>query len=161
VAGYGLQTWSHKDKTAVASLSIAGPEFSILDLKGKMRDIKEWKGKVVLLNFWATWCPPCIEEIPELINLQKTYGAQGLQVIGVAVDDDQPVRDFAAKAGFNYPILIGGTDAVELSRRYGNQLGVLPFSAFINRQGEIKLITQGALKSGDAEKILAQLGIRD
>jgi thiol-disulfide isomerase/thioredoxin len=158
-AGYSVQTWLHREKTAPALLSLPSPEFAMRDLTGKIRNITEWKGKVVLLNFWATWCAPCIKEIPELIKLQKTYGAQGLQVVGVAVDDDQPVRKFAAKEGFNYPVLPGGTEAVEMSRRYGNKLGVLPFSAFIDRKGNIRLIEQGALKKGTAKKTLALLGI--
>jgi len=160
-AGYGVQTWLHKDKTVEATLSIPSPDFSANDINDKPRNIKEWRGKVVLLNFWATWCGPCIEEIPELIKLQKTYGGQGLQVVGVAVDNKQAVKPFAAKEGMNYPILIGGMDAAELSKRYGNKQGVLPFSAFINRQGEIKLVTQGAIKPGKAKLILAQLGIHD
>ncbi len=158
-AGYGVQTWLHKDKTAEATLSIPGPDFSARDLNDKTRNIKEWRGKVVLLNFWATWCGPCIAEIPELIQLQKTYGAQGLQVVGVAVDNKQAVSQFAVKHGMNYPILIGGSDAAELSKRYGNKLGVLPFSAFIDREGVIRLVTQGAIKPDMAQLILARLGI--
>jgi thiol-disulfide isomerase/thioredoxin len=158
-AGYGVQTWLHKDKTVEATLSIPSPDFFANDLNDKTRSIKEWRGKVVLLNFWATWCGPCIKEIPELIKLQKTYGAQGLQVVGVAVDNKQAVSQFAAEHGMNYPLLIGGSDAIELSKRYGNKQGVLPFSAFINREGEIKLITQGAIKPEKAKLILAQLGI--
>lgn len=158
-AGYGVQTWLHKDKIAKATLSIPGPDFSARDINDKIRNIKEWRGKVVLLNFWATWCGPCIKEIPELIQLQKTYGAHGLQVVGMAVDDKQAVSQFAAQHGMNYPILIGGSDAAELSKRYGNKLGVLPFSAFINREGVIKLITQGAIKPEKAKLFLAQLGI--
>jgi thiol-disulfide isomerase/thioredoxin len=161
IGGYSMQTWLHTDTTANASISAAqpGPEFAMLDLAGKTRNSKEWQGKVVLLNFWATWCPPCLEEIPSLIELQDSYGALGLQIVGVAVDDTQAVRAFAAGMGFNYPILPGDTDAIELSKRYGNQQGVLPYSVFINREGEIIQVIRGELKKDHAEKILAQLGI--
>jgi thiol-disulfide isomerase/thioredoxin len=161
IAGYGMQTWMHSDTTANASISTPqpGPEFAMLDLAGQTRNIKEWQGKVVLLNFWATWCPPCLEEIPSLIELQDSYGALGLQIVGIAVDDTQAVRAFADGAGFNYPILPGDTDAIELSKRYGNQQGVLPYSVFINRKGEISQIIRGELSKDRAEKILNQMGI--
>lgn len=157
-AGYGLQAYLHNNASTSVALK-PSPEFSMLDLKGTSRNIKDWNGKVVMLNFWATWCPPCLEEIPEFIELQEAYGEQGLQIVGVAVDDEQAVRAFADGMDFNYPILPGDTDAIELSRRYGNQQGVLPYTVFINRQGEISHVIQGALSRARAEKILSELGI--
>jgi len=162
IAGYAMQTWLHTDTTAnasVAAVAQPGPEFSMLDLAGKKHNIKDWQGKVVLLNFWATWCPPCLEEIPGFIELQDAYGDQGLQVVGVAVDDTQAVQAFADGVGFNYPILPGDTDAIELSRRYGNAQGILPYSVFMNRNGEVIQIVRGELSKDRAKKILSQLGI--
>lgn len=163
IAGYSLQSALRGNETTPAAVTNAAGalEFSMLDLAGETRSSSEWQGKVVLLNFWATWCPPCIEEIPELIELQDSYAAQGLQIVGVAVDDEAAVRAFAAGMGFNYPILPGETDAIELSQRYGNRQGVLPYSVFIDREGKIIEKIQGALSMQRAKHILDQLGIHD
>ena len=158
-AGYTLQ--SHLVGSDTGSTSELGirPEFAMLDLEGKQHNISDWDGQVILLNFWATWCPPCLEEIPAFIELQESYADQGLQILGVAVDDDQAVRAFADGMDFNYPVLPGGTDAIALSKRYGNKLGVLPYTVFINRDRVISHVIQGELSKKKAENILKQLGI--
>lgn len=113
------------------------PEFSLPDLQGKLRNIKEWDGKYIVLNFWATWCPPCRKEIPEFIALQKQYGKSNLQFIGVAIDDEVSVNQFALEMGINYPNLIAEMQGIELARQYGNAMGALPFSVIINPEGQI------------------------
>lgn len=135
------------------------PEFAMKDINGEIRNIKEWDGKVILLNFWATWCPPCLKEIPGFIELQEKYGDQGLQIIGVAVDDENIVREFATEMKMNYPIVAGEFEAIGLSSRYGNHSGGLPYSVFINREGEISDKITGELSMIRAEKILKRLGI--
>ena len=135
------------------------PEFAMKDIDGKIRNIKEWDGQVILLNFWATWCPPCMKEIPEFIALQNKYGAQGFQIIGVAIDDEALVKDFALEAKINYPIMASEFEAIELSQRYGNKIGGLPYSVIINRNGEISNMITGELSTIKAEKILKELGL--
>lgn len=90
------------------------PEFSLTDLEGRTVNLLDFKGKVIILDFFATWCPPCREEIPDFIALQKTYGEQGFSMIGVSLVSQEESKDFAAKVGVNYPILIddGKTSAV-------------------------------------------------
>ena len=124
-----------------------------------MRNIKEWDGKLVLINFWATWCPPCIREIPDLIELQTTYGDQGFQIIGVAIDDEEQVRAFAADVGLNYPSLLAGIDGTGLARRFGNGIGALPYSVFIDRKGEISDTIRGELSKKHAKEIMEKHGI--
>lgn len=136
------------------------PEFAMHDLDGDLRNIKEWDGKVVLVNFWATWCPPCLKEIPYFVELQKEYGEQGLQIIGIAVDDEEAVRAFADEMSINYPIMAGELEAIELSKRYGNRIGGLPYSVLINRKGEITNMIMGDLDKIQAEKILRKLGLK-
>lgn len=136
------------------------PEFAMIDLDGELRNIKEWDGKVVLINFWATWCPPCLKEMPYFVELQKQYGAQGFQIIGIAIDNEDAVRTFANDMDINYPIMAGEIEPIELSRRYGNRIGGLPYSVVINRKGEITDTITGELDKIRAEKILKKLGLK-
>lgn len=119
--------------TNVAGHPLA-PEFSISDLTGQKLDLASYRGKVVLLDFWATWCEPCREEIPHFVELQNQYGPQGLQIIGVSMDDGpDPVRDFYQRFRMNYPVAMGGAKMGEL---YGGVLG-LPIAFLIGRDGRI------------------------
>jgi peroxiredoxin len=110
------------------------PDFSLMDLSGTRVSLSEYRGKVVLLDFWATWCDPCKTEIPHFTEMQSRYGPQGLQVIGVSMDDDEkPVRDFQQQFKMNYPVAMGNAD---LAGQYGGILG-LPITFVIDRQGRI------------------------
>jgi len=114
------------------------PAFVLRDLKGIPRTVEAWDGKVLVLNFWATWCQPCRREIPALMDLQKKYGNRGLQIIGIAIDDRDDVEKFVSRLGVNYPILAGGDDAMEAATEYGNEIGVVPYSVVVSRTGYIQ-----------------------
>ena len=131
--------------------------FSLPDLDNRVRDIGEWKGDVIVLNFWATWCPPCRDEIPAFMKLQEAYAARGLQVVGVAIDEIEAVRDYRDELFINYPILVGDRDAVDIMKRYGNLAGVLPYSVVIGRDGRIEARKQGAYTHDDLEAIVKPL----
>ncbi len=131
--------------------------FTLPELDGKKHALDEWRGKVILLNFWATWCPPCREEIPLLVNLQKKYGADGLQVIGVAVDNKTAVMLYRQSAGMNYPILMGDDDTLQLVARYGNSTGSLPFSVVIDRSGSIAVRKLGPFTDIELENLIKPL----
>lgn len=134
------------------------PDFTLKGLDGKTHDIAEWNGKVVVLNFWATWCPPCRKEIPSFIDLEKKYGARGVQFVGVAVDDPKAVRPYIEKMGVNYPILIGDNDkTIRISKEYGNRLGALPYTVLINRDGHIVYARRGEWDRKDAENAIRGL----
>lgn len=110
------------------------PDFALTDLDGRKLTLSGFKGKVVLLDFWATWCTPCREEIPHFVEMQNKYGADGFQVIGVSMDDDaKPVREFAQQYKLNYPVAVGDD---KLAERYGGVLG-LPVNFIIDREGRI------------------------
>ena len=113
------------------------PSFTLPDLEGTPHSATQWVGKVLVLNFWATWCPPCRKEIPEFIALQDELGAKGLQFVGIAIDEPAAVRDFATRIAFNYPVLIGDISILKLARRLGNRLQGLPFSVIFDRNGRV------------------------
>ncbi len=115
--------------------------FSLQDLDGKPLSLASYRGKVVLLNFWATWCTPCRGEIPQFIDYQSKYGPQGLQLIGISMDDDaKPVHDFYQQFKMNYPVAIG---SATLAESYGGVLG-LPVTFLIGRDGRIAAKYVGA-----------------
>ncbi len=132
-------------------------EFALPDLKGKTHNIKEWNGSLILLNFWATWCPPCREEIPLLITLQQRYGARGLQVIGIAIDRIEAVSQYRQSMGIGYPILLGGYGAGDILAQYGNSKGVLPYNVIITSQGKVISQKFGAYTSSELEPLIQSL----
>jgi len=124
-----------------ANSDLAGtyrPDFRLGSITGEFVTPADFAGKTLLVNFWATWCEPCRKEMPMLNELQAQYGIAGLQVIGIALDDVQSVRDFAEKLGITYTILVGATDVMETNRAYGNVTGMLPFSVLIDKEGVIR-----------------------
>jgi cytochrome c biogenesis protein CcmG/thiol:disulfide interchange protein DsbE len=129
---------------------LPAPEFELKDLEGKSVRLSDFHGKVVLLNFWATWCPPCKEEMPWFVDLQQRYGPQGLQVIGVALDDadQKTIASFARKLGVNYPVLLGKEG---VAQAYGN-VQFLPDSFYIGRDGRVLKHVQGLIDRKSIEE---------
>lgn len=113
------------------------PAFTLPDLEGTPRDFAEWQGKHRLVNFWATWCAPCRREIPLLKSFQDTHGANGFQVLGIAVDYAEEVTRYAEEAAFNYPILIGQQEAMAVAESSGIAFIGMPFTMFVAADGEL------------------------
>lgn len=134
------------------------PGFSFKDLSGKMRLTDEWNGKILIVNFWATWCPPCRKEMPAFVELQKKYGAKGLQFVGIALDNETDVKDFADNFEINYPILIAADLAgVNTAKAYGDHLGALPYTVIVDRQGIIQFVNPGEITLHQTEAIILKL----
>ncbi len=121
------------------------PDFTLSDSNGLPVSANDFEGDVWLVNFWATWCTPCVEEMPMLSRLQQEYAGQGVKIVGIALDDAQRARDFAAGMAISYPILVGQADVVITGRRYGNNTGMLPFSVLIDANGIIQWTRLGPL----------------
>ena len=130
------------------------PDFQLQTLDGTRLRLSDYRGKAVLLNFWATWCPPCREEVPWFVEFQKQYGPQGLQVVGVSVDNGDPkdVMDFIRKFGVNYPVLVGNDQVAD---EYGGMEG-LPTTIYIGRDGHITRFVEGLVGHHEVEKNIRQ-----
>ncbi len=165
VAGYAayvflVQPTPQPVASAPSGASVLGskrPDYSLPDVGGKMHTPAEWDGKVVLVNFWATWCPPCLREIPGFMEVRKKYGEQGFEIVGIAIDQPKAVERFIKKHKVNYPILHGQGNATQVSRDYGDDIGALPFSVLIDRDGMIRFTHAGELPARQLEKLLKEL----
>ncbi|MFU8895163.1 MAG: TlpA family protein disulfide reductase [Gammaproteobacteria bacterium] len=133
------------------------PVFVLPDVAGTQRSSTEWDDTFRVVNFWATWCPPCIREIPLLVDIQAEYGARGVQVLGIAIDDAEAVSAFAEQFEFNYPVLVGQDDAMELGHRFVSDFIGLPFTVFTDRSGRIIQFHMGEIHREQIEAILAEL----
>jgi thiol-disulfide isomerase/thioredoxin len=116
------------------------------DASGAQQALAQWKGKAMVLNFWAPWCAPCVEEMPELSQLQKEYAGKNLQVIGIGIDSPNNIAEFAKKFNIAYPVYVAGITGTELSRQFGNKAGGLPYTVLIGADGQIKKTYLGRLK---------------
>ncbi len=127
------------------------------DLNGQIRRLDEWRGRVLVCNFWATWCAPCREEIPLLIDARRKYGPSGIEIVGIAIDNAAKVRQFSSSIGISYPVLIADADGLDLMRQLGNGGGGLPYTVVMDRRGAPVHRKLGALSAPELEKILAPL----
>jgi thiol-disulfide isomerase/thioredoxin len=133
------------------------PDFNLPDVSGNQHNISEWQGKIRVINFWATWCPPCLKEIPEFIALQEQYAAKGLQFIGIAIDEQEPVEKYLASTKINYPVLIGDVTGIALAHQLGNSVDAVPFSIVVNQQGQIIHQHRGEFSTEQIMEIITPL----
>jgi peroxiredoxin len=132
----------------------AAADFTLTDIDSKKLSLADYRGKVVLLDFWATWCTPCREEIPHFVEMQQKLGPQGFQVIGISMDDEaKPVKAFFQQYRINYPLAVGDD---KLAQRYGGVLG-LPVNFLIDRDGRIVKKYLGATDVSVFDKDVADL----
>ncbi len=127
------------------------PDFEMPGLDGEPIDVARFDGDILVINFWATWCPPCVDEIPMLIELQEDFAEAGLQVFGVAVENPEPVGEFAAEFGIDYPLVADRRKGFEVAEAYGNPQGLMPYTVFVDREGTIRGVHQGLLTREQAD----------
>lgn len=134
-AGIVAQHFTKTPAPAIATASLLSTQLP--DLAGQVHPLNEWQGKILILNFWATWCPPCLTEIPEFMALQKQYADKNVQFIGIAIEEKSAVAEYNASAKVNYPLLIAGDAGINLSKTWGNAIESVPFTVVLNPQGQI------------------------
>jgi len=128
-----------------------------LDLQGKSRSLTEWPGKFLLVNFWATWCAPCLEEIPMLSELRRTGQGWGFEIVGIAIDHADKVREMATKLSISYPVLLADVRGLQLLRDLGNPSGGLPYTVLLDHELQPAARKLGALKRPEADAMLARV----
>jgi thiol-disulfide isomerase/thioredoxin len=129
----------------------------LADVAGGTREIGQWRGGVIVINYWATWCAPCREEIPVFVRMQERYGSRGLQFVGIAFDQPDKVAAFASEFRINYPLLIAGLETLEQLRQAGNRAGVLPYTLVIDRKGNLVSREPGGIKEARLESLVKPL----
>ena len=127
------------------------------DAAGHDQALNQWHGKVTVVNFWATWCPPCREEIPELSLLQEQYRKRGVVVVGISTDEVAKIREFSAEIKVNYPLLAGSDGAMDVAASLGNNKGVLPYTAIVNVDGRVVKTYFGRVTKALLEETLLPL----
>ncbi len=158
-AAAGVGYWVQQRAATARPITAAPPvlDMSVPDLSGTPRRLDAWQGKLVVLNFWATWCPPCLKEMPAFVRLQHRHGARGLQFVGIALDTPEEVAKFVQAHGIDFPILAGEDDVARYMQRLGNTIGVLPFTVVVGRDGVVRHTHQGEWSEAEAERVITGL----
>ena len=144
-----------RDQAAAQDLAATLPEFSMPDVDGEERDIGEWQDDILVINFWGTWCAPCREEVPLLIDIQEEYADQNLTVLGIALDEPDAVREFAEEFGINYPLLVGENETLEVMEQFGSGNLGMPHTFVTDRDGNVVNFHMGLIEPEDVDGLLA------
>jgi thiol-disulfide isomerase/thioredoxin len=130
---------------------------SLNDSKGAPQALSQWKGKALVVNFWAPWCAPCVQEMPELAQLAKEVSGKNIHVIGIGIDSPANIAQFADKFKISYPLYVAGMSGTELSRKFGNTAGGLPYTVLIGPDGQVRKTYLGRLKFDELKADLAAM----
>lgn len=127
------------------------------DASGQPVALAALRGRPTLVNFWATWCPPCVEEMPELSRFDAEFHPRGLRIVGIGIDNAENIRQFSEKSSISYPLLVAGGNGLELIRRLGNTAGALPFSVLIDPDGRVAWRTLGRFDGAELRAAILRL----
>lgn len=152
VAGFVAGPLLMQPNSANADVIAAG---RFTDLNGRPRQLNEWRGRVVVLNFWATWCAPCREEIPMFIAARSEYASYGVEIIGIGIDQADKIAEFAAQMKIDYPLLVADAAAMDMMRQLGNRAAGLPFTVIVDRAGNPVAHKLGALRRDELDRMLS------
>lgn len=152
---YSVRKYNQRDP--VFDLNQPGkiaPGFSLPNISGGQLKLEDYKGQLVLLNFWASWCPPCRAEIPGFIKVQNKYKDKPFTFVGVAIEDKEAVSQYSKEIGINYPVSYGVEASHDLASRYGNPDGALPYSILISPEQKIIEVFSGFLSENKLEELI-------
>ena len=121
---------------------------------GKSANTEDWRGKVLVVNFWASWCPPCVEEMPTLDKIAQEYAAKNVLIVGIGIDSPSNIRQFLEKTPVSYPIMIGGLEGSALAKQMGNAQGALPYTVIINAKGKSVYTKLGKISEEELKKAI-------
>lgn len=156
-AGYlGYRRMASDDLAATAALDLG--RLRLPDQHGKDQDFEQWRAKILIVNFWATWCEPCREEVPDLIKIQAKYASKSVQVVGIALDSANKVREFANEFRIGYPLLIGNMQVMDIARRMGNVQGGLPYTVVMDAAGKVVTTRLGRISDAQLEAAVRLAG---
>lgn len=127
------------------------------DAAGASHALGKWKGKPLVVNFWAPWCAPCVQEMPELNQVARASAAQGINVIGIGIDSPSNIAEFAGKLQISYPLYVAGMGGTDLARKFGNSNGGLPYTVLIGADGKVVKTYLGKLKFDELKADMAKL----
>jgi thiol-disulfide isomerase/thioredoxin len=127
------------------------------DLENRPQRMRQWKDRVLVVNFWATWCAPCREEIPGLMRYQAGSSSKSVQIVGIALDAPEKVAEFAKSVGINYAVVIGGFDAIKLAETLGNKSGALPYTVLIAPDGKQSRSHLGVVSEAMLDRLIAEM----
>lgn len=157
-AGIWLANTRYAPQPANAAAVSALWSLSFPDPTGQPQALAQWRGQIVVLNFWASWCAPCREEMPDFVRLRTQHHQNGVEFVGIAIDNAANVASFLQKQPVNYPILIGEGAAHSLARELGNPSGALPYTIILDRNGDIVMTHLGRLPHATLNAALEKIG---
>jgi thiol-disulfide isomerase/thioredoxin len=157
-AGIWLAQARYAGKTPAPAAVNALWQLGFPDTKGHQQPLSQWRGQVLVLNFWASWCAPCREEMPDFVALRAQYRPKGAEFVGIAIDNPANVLQFLQHLPVNYPVLVGEGAAHNLARQLGNPNGALPYTIVLDRDGKVVLRHLGRLPRATLETALRKIG---
>ncbi|HYA75937.1 MAG TPA: TlpA disulfide reductase family protein, partial [Burkholderiaceae bacterium] len=150
-----VKTVARRNAEASAAERLYARSFD--DAEGHLQALSQWRGQYLVVNFWATWCAPCVAEMPELDRLQRQFAGRNVAIVGIGIEGEQQVREFRDRLGLRLTLLAGGYDALSLARDFGDVQGVLPYTVLLSTKGEVLHSRAGALQSGQMQAWLTDL----
>lgn len=157
-AGFFVYRATLPDRLAGADAVDELMRLQLPDISGKEQNFAQWRGKVLIVNFWATWCEPCREEIPVLMRVQANHASNGVQTVGISVDSVDKVREFAIQYRIRYPLVIASMGAIDLTRRLGNKAAGLPYTVVVDKSGRAVKTHLGGISEAELESAIRLAG---